>query len=397
MGVLVQHGYGKSDKIERALGDIGLRGAIFNPRYETQENLEAYLAQLAEQFDDPFLVVDPHFFLTTFPDAPLGYLPDYPYFTVGLTRGDFLSQGQVGEFVEAVLSYQEGLPVSRLIGPTVFFEDFRGGWAQVALSLAGNSLEYHGGLTDSPGLLASFAFDESALASREALDEFLDLLSTWDLTGFYFRCRPRDQSYPVSMDESSVVNLLYLTYSLSIINRYEVVWGYTDLIGYLIHAVGGGYQANGWFNTQRYLSRRMFRQRSGGQPRNARYTSRPLLNSILVVPELETTYAIGRVDEVLSQTAEDSVFRSGNPADQNWPLPTACLHHWEVCQKLAGALEREDDVSTRLDAVEERLESTLSLYASLDEDGVPFRSETGPRIPTMWLRAVREFRREMDL
>lgn len=160
MGVLVQHGYGKSDKIERAL-DRGIAdGVILHPRFEQPDRLEAYVRELRDGYgDDPVIVVDPHFFLSTFPEAPLTNLRDYPYFEEGLNRRHLTGATNIRRYVKDTLDFQLRMPVSRLIAPTVYIDDLAGQWSQIALSLAVESLEYHDDMQDAPPLWLAFALD----------------------------------------------------------------------------------------------------------------------------------------------------------------------------------------------------------------------------------------------
>ena len=46
--ILAQHGWGKSDKIERGINDGSINGVIMSPRDETPANLARFLANIAD-------------------------------------------------------------------------------------------------------------------------------------------------------------------------------------------------------------------------------------------------------------------------------------------------------------------------------------------------------------
>ena len=78
----------------------------------------------------------------------------------------------------------------------------------------------------------------------------------------------------------------------------------------------------GWFSSLRQFSIAKFENKpegeGGGRQARARYTSIPLLNSILVIPELQTIHDSGLVNKVLTNTSYDSVMQT-KPGDASWP------------------------------------------------------------------------------
>jgi hypothetical protein len=286
------------------------------------------------------------------------------------------------------------LDVDRWISPAVLFDDFRDPWSQIALTMAQESISVHRGSQPAASLLLSLVIDENALRSRDALDEFLDIVTAWDVAGFYLIVRRNDRNYPAAFDESVLLNLVYLVYVLGEVNEFEVICGYTDLVGLLLLAVGGSAIASGWFNTLRQFSLSRFQPATGGRAPRPRYTSAPLMNSVLVVPELATAYYVGRSADVLSNTRYDQVMANGDPANATWPPETACLHHWEVLARLAQGIEGAS-VGARLVTMENEIRQGIARYALLQGSGVQFEASTGPRDLNLWLRVVQAFRAEI--
>lgn len=387
MGILAQHGYGKGDKIERGLDRGVIEGVILNPRFHAPDGLTGYVGALREAYGDKvILVVDPHFFLTAFPDAPIGQLDKHSYFLPGLTRAQLSNPRTVRAQVKACLDFQRTMPLSRLMGPTVYFEDFSDRWNQIALNFAAEALEQHSAYDQAPPLILSFVFGEGALNSKDGIDEFLDVVSTWEPGGFALTVKQSDQAYPALFHEDSLANLLYLVYALGHLNEFECICEYTDLVGFLLHSVGASHTATGWFNSLRRFPQSALRASKGGRPRNPRYSSGPLLNSVTVLPELDAIYGFGRIADVLSGTAEDHVFASSAPASVNWTLGNATLHHWEVCQSITN--KATDDLST----AELMIDEAIQLYGDLRSVGVPFQAGSGPRNAELWSRAAQTFR-----
>ncbi len=396
MTIYAQHGYGKSDKIEAGIRGKTLSGVVLSPRDETPARMESYVADLRGEFGaDLQILLDPQFYATTVLPARDGKLPDYPYYRGGLTRGNFVSPSNIALYVRETLDYQRTLGVSRLVSPTVLFDDFNDPWSQIALGMAS---EAQGALTPSdPGLLLSLVFDEGALRHRKPLDDFLDLITMWDVPGFYVVVRRADVGYPAHSDETVLTNLMYLLYALGEINSFEVVTGYSDFVGLLGQAVGATATCTGWYNSLRQFSLRRFQPVSGGRAARPRYSSGPLLNSVLILPEFSSAWRLGHTASVHSGTAHDAALGSGNPGTPPWPAAVSCLHHWEVMSRLASTVVTAGRTSRRLDALEAILNNAIASYASLEAAGVTFGTHTGSREAHAMSRAVAAFRREVGV
>lgn len=398
MHVYAQQGYGKTDKIETGLRAGHLSGVILSPRDESPDNIRAYAEKLRQEFADRATILfDPQFYATTISPARDGYLRAYSYFEPGLTRGSFISHADIHRYVENTLTYQTTLPTDRIIAPTILFADFRDPWSQIALSMAQEAITVHDQHGNTPPLLLSLVIDESALRNRDALDEFLDVITAWDVAGVYLIVRSSDPSYPAAVDETSLANLLYLVYVLGTINDFEVICGYSDVVGILEHSVGAKSTGTGWSNNLRQFSLARFQPATGGRRARARYTSAPLLNSILVVPELETAYQVGLISNVLSNTAYDGVMASGNPANSQWPPNIACLHHWQVLDEIARRVSSQGSVAQNLTTLENDIREAVATYRLLEQANVVFDPPSGLRNLGLWMRAIRSFRADVSI
>jgi len=398
MTVFAQHGYGKTNKIETGIMAHHISGVILSPRDESPDNLQAYIAGLRTQFSNGITILfDPQFYATTVLPVRDGHLPEYDYYQSGLTRARFIAQTDIRRYVADTLNYQANLPLDSIISPSVLFGDFQDPWSQIALSMAQEAITHHAGLPNAPPLLLSLVMDEGALRSRDALDEFLDIITVWNVAGVYLVVNRNDRNYPALFDETHLANLMYLVYVLSHVNGLAVICGYTDLVGLVMHAVGANVSCTGWYNSLRQFSLARFRLMTGGRQPRPRYASAPLLNSILIVPELAAAYSVGRIAQVLSQTAYDGVMATGDPANAQWPPNTACLHHWEVLDRLTREVSSHGSVAQNLSLLEEWIGQGIAIYRLLEQLGITFESATGSREIEVWQRAIHAFRGEAGI
>lgn len=392
--MIAQVGWGKSDYVESGIHDGSVAGAVLSPRDDEPSSLSAYASSLQTILKGGGLVLfDPQFYATTIASAKDGKLPSYPYYVPSLTRASF-GPANVQTYAESVLDFQSGLALDRWISPTVLFSGFRDPWSQAALSLAQASIDTHKTLREKKPLLVSLVLDEQALRDRHSLDEYLDTISTFDAKGFYVIVRRNDPNYPAAYEEDVIVNLMYMTYVLADRNSFEVVHGYTDLPGILLSPAGATAVGTGWYSNLRQFSMRRFLPASGGRQPKTRYTSKALLNSVFINPELEQIRASGGLSSVLSGTIYDSIL-SPKPLGAPWPLRTSTLHHWKVLSNLIGIIESGKGITQKLDSLEKMIGNAGAMYAALTTAGVTFDSMTGPRDLALWQKAVKRFRSEI--
>jgi|ERR1039458_4392887 hypothetical protein len=394
MSLFAQHGHGKSDKITTALAGT-LDGVIFGARNEKPEKLAACLEDIRESFDVE-LLVDPQFYVCTQTPPNDRYLPDYPYYEPGRTAADFASLRRLRRYVEQTLDFQHGLGLDRIISPSVLFDSFDDRWSQIALNLADASLEYHASLQNAPPLLLTFCFQEQALTDRRELDGFLDQITAWNLAGLYLLVAREDSIYSPSFEPARLKQLLYTVYVLSNVNGFEVVCGYSDFVGLLLRAVGARAFSNGWSQGLRQFHRRnLVRQRPGGQPPRFRYSSKPLLASILL-GELQQVCDVGMLDEVLSGVPLDAVITSAaSPEASDWNARTSELHHWETLKDVDSILT--GDLPADLDFLQAMLERASELYVELKRAGVVFERATTGVHAREWTDAITDFRSEIGV
>lgn len=391
MGIYAQHGYGKSDRVEQGLRLGVLDGVILSPKDEKPDSLECFAQSIRHGYPNATVLLDPQFYVSTITPARERYLVEYDsYYRSSLSRKDFISPITISAYVKNTIDYQMSLPLTHLVSPSIMFDDFQDPWSQTCLSLAESACHYHSTLGNPRPLMLSVVFSEVALASAHSLGQFLDILSTFEATGFYLIVRRTGLQYQPQMEPNYLANLLYLIYVLAEINKYEVVMGYTDILGLLFHSVGAKAIGCGWFNSLRQFSLASFQPSSGGGKARARYTSIPLLNSILVVPELQSAYQAGLIDSVLTGTSLDVPLRS-NPANAAWSAEMSTLHHWAALHETVTRLLPEGGTSERLASISKRIENARDVYKRLRRHGSVFEPASGPGHLEQWQRAIDDF------
>ncbi len=369
-----------------------------SPRDESPDKMTDLVNQLRGDFQGGVTIaLDPQFYASTIPQANDRHLPKYPYYQSSLTRSQLISARNIATYVQSTLDYECQLDLDCLISPSPLFDSFADPWSQTALTMAQESVNCRQGLSDSRPLFISLPFSETALDHFNAMEEFLDIISVMPADGFYVLVKSQSESFPPRIEASRLKNLMYFIYVLSELNGFHVLCGYTDLVGLLLQAVGAQDIATGWSHGLRMFSMRRFIPSSGGRQPRPRYTSSPLLNSILVSPELETIRDLGYIDRVLSGTQYDDQFILRNPGEAPWTPEVSCLHHWSVLQSLTSRIEATQDISDRLDLIGTMVSEALGTYTFLQRDDVPFSPSSGPANLELWRQGLEDFRNEVSI
>src|ERR1035437_8201227 len=107
MAMFVQHGHGKSDRIDAAMGSGSVDGVIFGARNEKIENIDSCVETVREKGGQVFL--DPQFHISAIIPANDRFLPDYPYYEAGLTSADFIGGKKISRYVKKTLDFEMAL------------------------------------------------------------------------------------------------------------------------------------------------------------------------------------------------------------------------------------------------------------------------------------------------
>lgn len=390
MSLYLQHGFGKSTRIPDAYADGSASGVVFSPRNEKKYNLDAYIAEL-RSMGSFSLMMDPQFHISTQTPPKDNHLPkDYGYYQPGLTAHNFTKAAKIQSYAADTLDFQHAMDLDRLLSPTVILSTFSDRWTQIAFQLAEASATHHGGMSSPKPLMLSFVICETALDSRAEVDQFLDELTTYDVDGFYL-CIVRDEAtYTQHFDPDRLAHLMYATYVLGELNDFEVVFGYSDYLGLPLRAAGATAFASGWSQSLRQCHAGTFIKvdRKGRRPL-VRYSSSPLLNTILL-SELEQIHGFGKLNDVLSNVALDSVISSStSPESSNWNERVSERHHWQTLADVDSTFG--SGVRRNMRALQIRVAQAQSLYQDLESRGVRFSRNCDSSHLPEWDEAIKEF------
>lgn len=396
MPFYAQHGYGKSDKLSIGLAEGCIDGVIFSARDEKPDALPTCIAKFRSEAPSARLMIDPQLHLGMYRPAKDRYLPDYPHYQSGLRLSDFVGSKAIRRYVSCAIDYQRDLEVDVLVAPTVHVESFSEREHQVALNLASEAMEYHGGLGETRPLLPSFVIGEHAFGDRTGIDEFLDQLTGWELNGVYVVVARAESGYSQRIDANRLAHLMYSAHVLGDLNGIETVFGYSDIHGALLRAAGASAFASGWSQGCRRYHRGNFLQRkAGGRRPRLRYCSTRLLNTIFL-GELEQIHDVDRLDDVLSGSSRDSIITAASsPESSSWDQRASEIQHWEALSLLDKAIVGDVEADlTRLDA---EVASARATYTELGDSGVAFERTTRGDHLEEWADAIRSFRELADL
>ncbi len=398
--LLAQAGYGRGNKIHTALDGELVGGVILSPKDERRERLEECVSTLRGDHPDALIIVDPQFYAATVSAPRDGRLPEYDYYAdhAPLSRTQF-SPRQIGRYVTACLDYQNNLRgLSYILSPSVLFDDFRDSWSQIVLNMADASIEHHGRLQNAPPLLATVLTSELALRNATGLGEFLDALSGLEVDGFYILVSRSSSGYRAAMDTRAMENLMYLVHVLARLNDYRVVVGYSDWLGFLLHAAGASATATGWHQSLRQFSMARFEPAGGGRRPRKRYSSTPLLSNPLIAPELEDIFRTGALRTVLSGSDYDGILRDG-PAvgEASWTDEIGCFAHWAAVRRAIERIDAQRRPAAKLDAAIQLIDTARGLYDRLLRRGVNFEPQTGPDHLASWRDSVLAFRQNVGV
>jgi len=390
VSLYIQHGHGKSDKIIKAIEDGSTNGLIIAARNEKVEKLDACLADLTSKYDGLDILFDPQFFVSALNPANDRYLEEYPYYAPARAASDFIGSKRISRYVQETIDFQNERAFTRITTPSVLVRSFYDRWSQIALQLADASIDYYQELDDAAPLLVKIMLAENALDSRDELDAFLDVLTTWDVQGFHLIVARDDASYSQTIDPDRMANLLYLIYVLGDRNEFEVVCGYCDFIGIACMAAGATAFGNGWYQSLRQFHVKAFLKRKpGGGRALLRYSSAPLLNSVRL-SELESIYDAGYLEQVLSDVDLDKTIReSSSPEGSDWNATLSERHHWQTLSSLDEKLS--GDVRPDMGDLVRMVRKAQGLFTMLQAEGVPFDRNTQGQQYKDWLTGIQRF------
>lgn len=390
MNLLAQHGYGKGNKIDRALDSNDLSGVILSPKGESPRKMEEYIHTLRTNHPETKVYFDPQFHACCMQgEITAGKLVEYPYFSARLTRAHLSAPANIRHYASSVINYQRELGLTDFFSPTISFDDFNGRESQTGISLAYESIE----ITDAANnLYISLYINENAFRNRDALEDFLNVISLFDVKGFYIVVeRVGNTDKATAMAPNILSNLMWFVYILSAVNGFDVIVGYSDFLSLPLSAVSNASFACGWYNNLKVYSEANFRPSSGGRHPRKRYTSGVLMSSLLLLPEIISLNRLGILPQIESPSPYNEIIRP-NLNDAEWTDEVSCLHNWHVLKSVLTEIESMGSVPGKLDYVTSKIINASEIYRVISERGFQLDAKSSGSHLSMWLAAISDFR-----
>jgi hypothetical protein len=384
MTFFLQHGFGKGNKIDLLATDNRLDGIVLSPADEDTNSLQATAATVRGHGGS--VLLDPQTYV--YSNQPVGTARNHA--TNGIAFGSLTWSQDARESqrqVEAVGRLNGVVnPNGAWIAPSVLQSGFADVWTPLAIQLARTASDSWG----AERTIASVVLDESALATAGAAEDWLDVVTTLDVRGFYILVQRPSVKYPPQPWASERLSrLLSVIYSLSVLNGYEVHWGYSDSEGLLGLAAGAIAVSTGWSFGLRQFSTLKWVPAGGGKPAIIRVPLAPLWASVRASGEAEDLYASRLRASVFPPSILGRFPRGEFGSFTRTEAQTLYLH------AIAGAARSISAVPTipdRLDLVELRLREASDLHRRIADAGITLESSYRTRVSVMG-DALADFRR----
>lgn len=384
MTFVVQHGYGKSDKIEFVANLAPVSSVVLSPTDEEPGTMQLTVSKLKELGIRPLL--DPQTYLYTAGVDLAGRChPEHGlnFSTIRWSQ----SPREVERAIEAVGAANNHVGIETIIAPSILQTSFEDIWTPLGIQYARAASE----AWPDKDVYATAVFEEMAFGGWEQINDYLDEITTINVTGFYLLTNHRSAAaYPATgWDPDRLANAMRMIYTLTEINDYELLWGYSDIEGLLGIAAGATGSATGWHNSLRRFSVDKWRPKSGGaQPIPRRFVD-SLLSPLRIDGELSAIPVEGVGALPVGSTA-DRIFREHINDPESWKRSIAQKHHMISVAGLVTELVSLS-VPARLDTVQRWLSAGLQLFDTLARQNLVFERSYVTKLRVL-ARAIDTFR-----
>lgn len=377
----IQHGYGKSQKIHAVVADGHVSGVILSPGHEDAATLESTAAACQNAGLD--VLVDPQSYI--YSTKPQGALRFHARNGVELTS---MHWSAAATSVLAHLSSIEAMAARvgarrRIIAPAPYHSTLADYWMPAGLQYARTAQSQWSGSE----VFASIVISQDALSDWATVQDWLDAATLLDVHGFYLIVGRTGSPYPpFPWNPRNLANLLRVIHTLSVINGYEVIWGYADIDGLLGLAAGANGIASGWsYSLRQFSIDRYFQERSGG--------AQPVPR--ILIPELLSTLRTSEVADIMEIAVEGALNSlDGRSPEQIAELgnPEAQVAHLIQLARLADAVSALP-LDRRLGVVREWIVSALQRLHDLAGQHVTIEARHVARLRS-YAEALELFDRE---
>jgi hypothetical protein len=394
MKLYAQHGYGPGDKLSAGVAAGVVDGVVFGAKDMPPVQLPGHIAALQQARASTELLFDPHYYACGIPrhaDNRLGKLEDYPYWgNVQRNAAYFLNQRNIEADIRACVQFQSTLPLYGTIAPNILI---RHGLNSREGTLASSFINLCAGISRDVQadrrVFATLALSREALIDSDELEQFVHLITSLSdpPDGFYVLLALAGPAATEVFHATVVANLLFLVSSLKL-NGFEVIVGYSDLMGPILAAAEADAGCSGWFSTLRMFSLNRFEPSSGGgKPPRPVYLSMRLFNRILV-SELDLAYTLDPA--VRNGLPTDAPYFQGGAVSEPNNKAEECLQSWEalrILQQDIGVGPRE----ARVDRVITMLQDAHAAYEALRRQGLVFETKSSDSHLNPAIQGIRAF------
>lgn len=384
MTFVLQHGYGKSDKIEVVADLASVTSVVLSPTDEEPGTLETTVSKLKARGIRPLL--DPQTYLYTAGVDLAGRCHSGHGLNFSPIRWS-QSPREVEKVIASVEMANSEVGIDTIIAPSILQSSFEDIWTPLGIQYARAAAE----AWPAREVYASAVFEEMAFGGWEQINDWLDEITTIDVTGFYLLTNHRGAAaYPaIGWDADRLANAMRMIYTLTEINDYELLWGYADIEGLLGVAAGATGIATGWHNSLRRFSVDKWRPKSGGaQPIPRRFVN-SLLSPLRLDGELSAIPQVG-MGALPAGSWTDQQFQNYIDAPDSWKRDVAQKHHMVSVAHLVAELANLS-VPLRLDTVQNWISASLQLFDTLSKQNLVFERSYVNKLRVL-SRAVVTFR-----
>jgi len=368
----LQHGYGKSNKIDTTDDMAELSGVILSPGDEERPALVNTARSLNQRNLE--VLVDPQLYVHTIPEATARCHESNEVDFGRLSW--FLSPAEISSQVEKVFELNSALRTDALISPGPYQVTFGDVWSPLSLQYGRASVDGANG-----PVYLSVVSEDSAFSNWDETQRYLDALTTIDAQGIYLIVGHSGRTYPLVWDPSRLAHVLRAIYTLAELNRYRVLWGYSDLAGLAGIAAGASGSATGWFYSLRMWSVQKWLPQSGGRQPNARFLVKSLMSPLERSAEAVSVARTSIGADVFPEESE----RASLIAEEPWSIADSWIQHLTAVSQLHAEYDNEAPVGVRIRALASQLGEAQRLLKHSGSEGASIAPTYGRALRSLQL------------
>ena len=398
MKLYAQHGYGPGEKLTTGLSQNLIDGVVLGAKDTSSAQLGNVIEGLLKANSNAEIFFDSHYYASILPRNQghrLGNLGGYDYWD-DIVRNDlfFIEQANIQNDIRRVLEFQNQFSLAAFIAPNILIRHTLNSRDGVtATSFINHTANIARSVNPNRRVLSTLALSREALLDTSELERFVHLITslTSPPNGFYLVLALAGTSNSELFHADVIANLLYLVSSLKL-NGFEVVSGYSDLLGPVFASIGTDAGCSGWFQTLRMFSLNRFDPSAGGgKPPRPLYLCNLLYNRILV-SELLPAYAVE--PSVRNQFPTDDAYFVDGEVVEPENKTEECSQSWDTLGRLQDAFS-QGTRRQRLAGLVNHIQNAKTLYESLRRQGVTFESKSSDGHLQPLLHGIAEFQRTL--